>query len=66
MSVHDAEPRDVYVDENGKLWRVTMTCGDALETELVQAFACGHAYARNRDHRDCPEFEALEKKHGFK
>jgi streptogramin lyase len=22
MSIHDAEPSDVYVDEQGKLWRV--------------------------------------------
>lgn len=26
MSVHDAEPNDVYVDGSGKLWRVVWTC----------------------------------------
>lgn len=26
MSVHDAEPADVYADANGKLWRVVGTC----------------------------------------
>lgn len=26
MSVHDAEPGDVYVDKEGKLWRVMGTC----------------------------------------
>jgi hypothetical protein len=28
MSVHEAEPGDVYVDENGKLWRVIGVCGE--------------------------------------
>lgn len=26
MSVHDAEPQDVYADKNGKLWRVYYYC----------------------------------------
>ena len=34
MSVHDAEPNDVYVDEDGKLWRVLGTCGEP--TVIVQ------------------------------
>lgn len=28
MSVHDAELDDVYVDEQGKLWRVVALCGE--------------------------------------
>lgn len=28
MSVHDAQPGDVYVDEAGKLWRVIAICGE--------------------------------------
>ncbi len=28
MSVHDAEPADLYVDDSGKLWRVIGTCGE--------------------------------------
>jgi hypothetical protein len=28
MSVHDAELGDVYVDDQGKLWRVFMKCGE--------------------------------------
>ncbi len=28
MTVHDAQPQDIYVDENGKLWRCYMTCGE--------------------------------------
>lgn len=38
----------------------------AHEKELAHAFACGYAYARTGDHRNCPEFEAIEKAHGFK
>jgi hypothetical protein len=26
VSVHDAEPGDIYVDAEGKLWRVLWTC----------------------------------------
>jgi hypothetical protein len=28
MSVHDAEPSDIYVDDSGKLWRVVGVCGE--------------------------------------
>ena len=28
MSVHDAEPNDVYIDAQGKLWRVIAVCGE--------------------------------------
>ena len=28
MSVHDAEPDDIYVDAAGKLWRVIGVCGE--------------------------------------
>ena len=28
MSVHDAEPGDIYVDESGKLWRCIATCNE--------------------------------------
>lgn len=28
MSVHDAEPNDIYVDAAGKLWRVVGVCGE--------------------------------------
>jgi hypothetical protein len=38
MSVHDAQPSDIYVDANGKLWRVVMTCSDPTVTvEEVEA-----------------------------
>jgi hypothetical protein len=37
MSVHDAEPGDIYADETGKLWRITMVCRDpAVEAEEVE------------------------------
>lgn len=26
MSVHDAEPGDIYADETGKLWRIVGVC----------------------------------------
>lgn len=26
MSVHDAEPGDIYADEQGKLWRIVGVC----------------------------------------
>lgn len=26
MSVHDAEPNDIYADEQGKLWRIIGVC----------------------------------------
>lgn len=32
MSVHDAEPGDVYVDAAGKLWRVVSICGEPTVT----------------------------------
>lgn len=28
MSVHDAQPNDIYVDASGKLWRVVGICGE--------------------------------------
>lgn len=28
MSVHEAQPGDVYVDDKGKLWRVIGVCGE--------------------------------------
>lgn len=28
MSVHDAQPSDLYVDAAGKLWRVVGVCGE--------------------------------------
>lgn len=34
MSVHDAEPNDLYVDAEGKLWRVVGVCGEP--TVIVQ------------------------------
>ena len=34
MSVHDAEPNDVYADAEGKLWRVMGICGEP--TVIVQ------------------------------
>lgn len=34
MSVHDAEPMDVYADATGKLWRVVGVCGEP--TVIVQ------------------------------
>jgi len=34
MSVHDAEPNDVYADADGKLWRVVGVCGEP--TVIVQ------------------------------
>lgn len=34
MSVHDAKPNDVYIDESGKLWRVVGVCGEP--TVIVQ------------------------------
>jgi len=34
MSVHDAQPNDVYVDDSGKLWRVVGVCGEP--TVIVQ------------------------------
>ena len=32
MSVHDAEPGDIYVDALGKLWRVIAICRDPTVT----------------------------------
>lgn len=32
MSVHEAEPGDVYVDAHGKLWRVMGTCKEPTVT----------------------------------
>ena len=41
MSVYDAEPRDVYVDSNGDLWRVTWTCPEpSLQMERVDKGPC--------------------------
>lgn len=34
MSVHDAEPNDIYIDDDGKLWRVVGVCGEP--TVIVQ------------------------------
>lgn len=28
MSVHDAQPGDIYADRDGKLWRVISICGE--------------------------------------
>ena len=28
MSVHDAQPQDIYVDAQGKLWRCVGTCSE--------------------------------------
>ncbi len=28
MSIHDAQPSDVYADQDGKLWRVVSICGE--------------------------------------
>lgn len=37
MSVHDAQPGDIYVDECGKLWRVKFTISDpSVEVEEVE------------------------------
>ena len=32
MSVHDAEPGDIYADEQGKLWRITSICREPTVT----------------------------------
>lgn len=32
MTVHDAEPSDIYVDANGKLWRCVSTCSEPTVT----------------------------------
>jgi hypothetical protein len=32
MSVHEAEPGDLYVDHDGKLWRVVSVCGEPTVT----------------------------------
>jgi hypothetical protein len=34
MSVHDAQPNDLYVDAGGKLWRVVGVCSEP--TVIVQ------------------------------
>lgn len=34
MSVHDAQPNDIYTDASGKLWRVIGVCGEP--TVIVQ------------------------------
>lgn len=37
MSVHDAEPGDIYADANGKLWRITGICHEpTVEAEEVE------------------------------
>jgi len=39
MSTHDAEQSDIYVDENGKLWRCIMTCNEPTVTfEAVEGY----------------------------
>jgi hypothetical protein len=39
MSTHDAELSDIYVDENGKLWRCIMTCSEPTVTfEAVEGY----------------------------
>lgn len=39
MSIHDAELSDIYVDENGKLWRCVMTCAEPTVTfEAVEGY----------------------------
>jgi len=32
MSVNDAKPNDIYVDSDGKLWRVVGICGEPTVT----------------------------------
>lgn len=50
MSVHDAELGDIYVDEQGKLWRViALTREPVVEVEEVEGRAYNpqsHAYAQ--------------------
>lgn len=37
MSVHDAEPGDIYADENGKLWRIITICHEpTVDAEEVE------------------------------
>lgn len=37
MSVHDAQPGDVYADANGKLWRVFAVIGEpSVEMEEIE------------------------------
>jgi hypothetical protein len=37
MSVHDAEPGDIYTDERGKLWRIVAVCHQpTVEAEEVE------------------------------
>lgn len=37
MSVHDAEPGDIYTDESGKLWRIIAVCRDpTVDAEEVE------------------------------
>ena len=39
MSVHDAEPGDIYVDDQGKLWRCYMTCHEpTISFEEVEGY----------------------------
>lgn len=32
MTIHDAEPGDIYVDARGKLWRIISTCREPTVT----------------------------------
>lgn len=48
MSVHDAQPGDVYVDDAGKLWRVVGVCGEpTVIVEEVETKAPGDGTRRS-------------------
>lgn len=44
MTVDDAIPGDIYVDEKGVLWRCMATCNDPTATfEAVEGYTLGRA-----------------------
>jgi hypothetical protein len=50
MSVHDARPGDVYVDSNGKLWRVVWVCDQpTLSMKAIEPESCASVSERKAE-----------------
>ena len=48
MSVHDAKPEDLYVDEKGKLWRVIGVSGEpTVHVQEVETLTPGDPIVRS-------------------
>ncbi len=52
MSVHDAEPGDIYVDKDGKLWRVVGVCKDPTVTVEEVEGSIGRHGRIQKDHQN--------------